>query len=242
MAFEQNPQLRRLLDPIALQQMQYERDRRQPFMFPTQGMGQQQNQFQPLQNNYQQQGIRTQQLGGQQPGWLESLKNYFLGTPAHQLQSTNYSPNQQMGHEFLLQQGANSLNDPYAGWEDLQNSIGKYYNEQVVPGVAERFSGLGNNSLTSPDFTKQLQQSGQGLQELLAAQKSQYGQQNRNFGLQALNRGLQPYQENTYVPRQPGLPESLLYAIAPGLSHGAGQAFANRFSPQPQFNMIQGGQ
>ena len=229
MAFEQNPQLRRLLDPIALQQMQYERDRRQSFMFPTQGMGQQQNQFQPLQQRYNQQGIRTAPIGAEPQSWWEWIKNGFGATPAHQLQSTNYSPNQQMGHEFLLQQGANALNDPYAGWEDLQNSIGKYYNEQVVPGVAERFSGLGNNSTTSPDFTKMLRQEGQGLQELLAAQKSQFGQQNRNFGLQAINRGLQPYQENTYVPRQPGFPESLATSAAQGLGYAAGRYVTGGF-------------
>ena len=240
MAFEQNQQLRRLLDPVALQQMSYDRDQQRRYFFPQ--MQQQQNQFQPLQQNYRQPGIQSAQLGGQQPGWLEWLRNGLIGTPAHQIQSTDYSPNQQMGHEFLLQQGANALNDPYAGFGPLQDYLYKQFNEQTVPDIAERFTGIGGGRTSSPDFIKQLGGASQGLTGMLAAQKAQFGQQNRQFGLQALNQGLQPYQQNTYVPRQPGLPENLINYAAQGLGMVGGNALVNRFAPQLGGMQQMGGQ
>lgn len=222
MAFEQNQQLRRLLDPVSLQQMSYERDRQRPYFMPQ--MQQQQNQFQPLQQQYRQPGIQTAQLGGQQKGWWDWLREGAFGTPAHQIQSTDYSPNQQMGHEYLLQQGANALNNPYEGFDALQNQLYQQLNQQLIPDIAERFTGMGGGRTSSPDFAKQIGGALQGLTGMLAAQKSQYGQQNKQFGLQALNAGLQPYQKNDYVPYQSGLPSILLQAGAQAGSQAAGRS------------------
>lgn len=53
------------------------------------------------------------------------------------------------------------------------------FNEQVVPGLAERFAGMGamGGGLSSSGFGQSLSAAGSGLQERLAALKAQIGQQ-----------------------------------------------------------------
>lgn len=64
---------------------------------------------------------------------------------------------------------------------------------------------MGDASLNSGAFAHRLGQAGAGLRSDLAAQQSQYGQQNIQQLLQMLQLGLHPQSENIYRPAQQGL-------------------------------------
>jgi len=198
MAFEQNQQLGRLVNP----QQQY---------------GMQQMQMPP-------QGISSSPLSGKRMGWLEGFKNQILGTPAYQLYENTNTPEQTQGYNDVLRQGRNAINNPYEGFDDIRNETYRQYNEQILPGIAERFTSMGGGKLSSPDFTREVGQSASGLGALINAQRAQYGQQNKQYGLQALNIGLRPQYQSTFVPRQMGLPENLAvtgaHAVGSAIGHG----------------------
>jgi len=111
--------------------------------------------------------------------------------------------------QLLQQLGVFGLRDPHAGFEPIEQQARNQFSEQTVPSLAERFTSMGNNSLSSPAFISQLGQAGAGLESDLAAQKAQYGQQNVQQILQMLQLGLQPQFENAYRPRQAGALENI---------------------------------
>lgn len=119
------------------------------------------------------------------------------GQPAQTQQLQNFTPQQQNALNALLSQGQQNFNP-----EAISNQARKQFNQQTVPSLAERFTSLGNNSLSSPAFASQLGQAGAGLEENLAGLRS-------NMGLQQLQLGLTPQFENLYQQRQPSFFESL---------------------------------
>ena len=131
-------------------------------------------------------------------------------------QAQTYTPQQQNILQFLQQQGHQGLQNPYQGFAPIAQQARNQFNQQTVPGLAQRFASMGQNSLSSPSFASQLGQSGAGLEEALAALQSQYGQQYQQNALQQLALGLSPQFENFYLNSQPGLTEKLF--------NGAGQA------------------
>jgi hypothetical protein len=124
-------------------------------------------------------------------------------------QAQTLNPQQQQVLQMLLQQGQQGLQNPYAGFGPIAQQARNQFNQQTVPGLAERFTSMGKNSLSSGAFTSQLGQAGAGLEEALAAMQSQYGQQNHQNALQTLSLGLSPSFQNFYLNSQPGLGENL---------------------------------
>lgn len=141
-------------------------------------------------------------------------------------QLENFNPQQLQQLMTLLNSSMNQYQNPTQGFEPIQQRAMSQFNQQVVPGLAERFAGLGSNQISSPAFTSQLAGAGTDLQERLAAMESQYGLKNQANALQGLQLGFKsPY---TYAPRteaQPGMLEKILPMLAE-IGVRAGGAYA----------------
>lgn len=164
-------------------------------------------------------GQQTPSFGMQQlptqggGGFWNNLKNFAIGTPGQFSYSTPYGSNQQNAFQSLLQSGLYNQQNPYEGFDLLQNDLINKFQQDILPNIANQFSSLGNNALSSPDFAKRLNRGTQGLAQQLLQHKLNYGQQNRNFGLQQAQMGLTPQYQQGYVPGQPGALQSLLGAV-----------------------------
>jgi len=124
----------------------------------------------------------------------------------------------------LLQQYLNPQSDVYSNFEKpyLQE-----FEQQTVPGLAERFAGLGamGGGLSSSGFGQALGAAGANLQTQLASMKQQYQRQSINDLLnqynQLTNTGLNARTfENTYQQGSTGL----LGGLGTGLAGGIGTA------------------
>lgn len=125
----------------------------------------------------------------------------------------------------LINQLLGGLGGPLgSGLQNLQNILGgrpeafeafqaparRQFEEEIIPGIAERFASQGG--LSSSGFQQTLGQAGERLTENLAAQRA--GLQSQALGqlMGLLGIGTQPQFENIYQPRSPGF----------GASFGAG--------------------
>jgi hypothetical protein len=95
----------------------------------------------------------------------------------------------------------------------------RQFQEETIPGIAERFGGVGAQS--SSGFQQALGKAGAGLQENLAALRSQLQSQaaGQLQGLLGQGLGTRAF-ENIYMPQQQGL----LHGLAGGAGQGAGSA------------------
>lgn len=125
---------------------------------------------------------------------------------------------------LLLGQGSQMLQNPYAGFEPIARDTERRFQQQIIPSLAERFSSMGDNALSSPSFATQVGQATTGLGEALASLQAQYGQQNQRNALSMLSLGMSPLLENYYQPRSPGFGE---------------QAFGGALSALPQLYQAQ---
>lgn len=141
-----------------------------------------------------------------------SLKEGLMGTPSRIAQVPNqmqknqiYDKNQSDVLNYLLSKGKSGLENPYAGFEPISQQTRSNFEQQTLPSIAERFTSMGNNSLSSPSFASSLSQGGAGLEQMLAAMKAEYGQRNQNAALQQLMTGLQP--RNQFSPKYQNFPQ-----------------------------------
>lgn len=154
--------------------------------------------------------------------WWEGLKEAIGGRPESIEQFSRLTPEQESVLRYLQQLGVAGLQNPYGGFAPIAQQTTNEFYQQTVPSLAHRFTSLGNASLSSPDFSSALGQAGAGLQQNLAAQQAEYGQQNIGQILQMLQLGLNPYNENIFRPAQPGLARNALTALIKGLTLGQG--------------------
>lgn len=80
-------------------------------------------------------------------------------------QYPNMSPEQQAFQDKILQMLGGQLGDE--SFETFAAPYKREFEEQTIPGISERFAGLGG--LSSSGFTQSLGQAGAGLNEKLAA-------------------------------------------------------------------------
>lgn len=171
-------------------------------------------------------GLTALAYGQQQPqqsGWrnfLSGLKEFFVGHPEMLYQIQQFSPEQLNILNQLLGQGSSIVQNPYAEFGPIEQYAKSQFSQNIVPSLAERFTSMGQNSMSSPAFASQLSQAGAGLAENLAAMRSQYGMQNRAQGLSMLGMGLQPH----YANLQQGAQGGLLQNIFPTMGKIATQA------------------
>jgi hypothetical protein len=108
------------------------------------------------------------------------------------------------GIDQLLQMGLQGLQNPYKGFEPIEQRARSQFAQTTVPSLAERFTSMGNNSLSSPALLGQLGSAGAGLEEALASLRSQYSLQNQGQNLNLAQLGLTPQFQNFQQEGQPG--------------------------------------
>lgn len=150
---------------------------------------------------------------------MSALSQFFLGTPAKMMQQDVLTGGQsQLLNQLLgglggpLQSGFQNLSQLLSGSPQAMQAFERpaitQFEQQIVPGIAERFAGSG--SLSSSQFNRALAGAGANLAENLQAQRAGLQQNALSQLMQLLSTGLGTQQfENIYTPRQPGFLESL---------------------------------
>jgi hypothetical protein len=101
----------------------------------------------------------------------------------------------------------------------------RQFNQEIVPGIAERFSSLGGGAQHSSAFGQQMGQAGAALSENLAAQRAGLQQNAMSQLAQLLGIGVgTPTQQTFYTPesRSYGLFGNMFGGAASGFGQGAG--------------------
>jgi hypothetical protein len=180
---------------------------------------------------------------------LKDLFSMIFGNQDQFHQLSNMTPEQQQGLQGLYNNplqssplygaGANYLQNLLSGNPDAYKAfeapLMQQFNQQTVPGLAERFAGMGTGAGAgnSSAFYNSLGQAGKDLTANIGALRG-------NLQMQGLGQGLQyaqqPYQntlnasqirpwENAYQPGSTGLLGQVLGGVGSGLGMGAGNAF-----------------
>jgi len=131
--------------------------------------------------------------------------DFLTGKSGKFRQVPRFTSTQESALDQLLSQGLGNMN-----FGPIEQQARTNFQTQTVPGLAERFTAMGNGQRSSA-FQGALGQAGAGLNEALAALRSQYG-------LQQAQMGLQPRFESSYMAGQPGLLGQLGGGAAQGLS------------------------
>lgn len=164
-----------------------------------------------------------------------SLFDMLFGSQSQMKQLPTMTPQQQQLIQSLfsgLQGGESNLpgmsylqgilsGDPEA-FKEFEAPALRQFNEQVVPGIAERFSGMGAGGRKSSAFQSQLATAGSKLSENLSAQRAnlKQGAMSQLQGL--LGMSMQPQFENVYMQGQQGLMSPLLQGLGSGFGMGGG--------------------
>ncbi len=172
-----------------------------------------------------------------------SISEFFFGKPEQMQQLSRFAPGQEQIFQQMQQHqlGGGISQDPLFGsvMGFLQSIFGgqdegasaleapamRQFREQIIPGIAERFSGLGAGAQSSSAFQQALGGAGAGLAENLAAMRSQ---RQMDALSPALSFSQVPHQqqmdvlgvssfENMFRQRQPGILENLLGQLAGGV-------------------------
>ena len=153
--------------------------------------------------------------------FLSGLRDFFLGTPDQFQQMPKFEPQQQEAFNQLLQNVLPQILSgqlPTQGFEPIAQREVQRFQQETVPTLAERFTGMGAGAQGSSGFQEALARGGSQLGTDLAAMGSQFGLQRQGQLMQLLGMGLTPQQENFFMPGKTGF----LGALAPGLGTGIG--------------------
>lgn len=146
----------------------------------------------------------------------------FLGGTAPQTQQfQRFTPQQQTALNQILGQATSGLqNQKPFDFAPIEQQARTQFKTDTLPSIAERFTAMGSGPRSS-NFAPALASAGAGLEQSLAALRSQVGLQQQgqqqNFLQNLLQLGLTPQFENAYEPRQPGFAESAGAPILQGL-------------------------
>lgn len=176
-------------------------------------------------------------------GGAGALSSYLSGGSKPGGPQRSSAPSQQENSvlQYLLSQGMNGLQNPQQGFQPIADRARSQFNQQTVPSLAERFTSLGSNALSSPSFANQIGQAGVGLEEILAAMGAQYGQQSNQNSLSMLSLGLSPAFQTHYQPQEHGFGRQLLGgAVNTGLQ-AAPQIYQSYMLQKALEKLAQGG-
>jgi hypothetical protein len=167
-----------------------------------------------------------------------SFLGFLLGSGEKTKEFQRYNPQQEQVLNMLLGGAQQQLPQ---GFEFLQNILSqspeamqaferpalRQFEEQILPTIAERFTGMGIGSSRSSAFGQQLGAAGAGLSENLQAQRAGLGSNALTQLLGILSSGLAPRFDRQIRPRQSGLLEQLAgnAATAAGQAIGSGGLF-----------------
>ncbi len=168
------------------------------------------------------------------------LKDFFFGSKPKTKYQSNLSKEQQPLLQQLIAaiqgQGAGGAYGSAADYyrdllsPDSQTAQAMFapemrnFNEEIIPGLAEQFAGMGSGGLSSSGFRNAGVAAGTDLQERLANIRAQLKQQGAQGLMNIGNQGLQQYGQNTYQPGTQGF----LSSAAGGLGSAFGGAFGGQ--------------
>lgn len=147
--------------------------------------------------------------GGQPPAQLQDQ-----GRDPRILQVQKFNPEQQAALSQILQQALGGLQEPSAGFAPIAQQARTQFEQQTVPSLAERFTGL--DGQRSSAFSQTLGQAGAGLEQALAGQQAQFGQQQQQLLQQLLGLGLTSPFETGFQKQAPSFLENLLPLLISG--------------------------
>lgn len=159
-----------------------------------------------------------------------SISKFLFGQEGKMEQLPTMTPQQQQllsqllgGISGPLGMGFERLSELLSGrpeaFEAFQAPAMRQFEEQIVPGIAERFTGMGGGAQRSSAFQQALGQAGAGLSERLAAQRAglQQGAMGQLSQLLGMGMGAKPFGYQ-YTPSTGGF----LGGLAPGVGMGIG--------------------
>lgn len=147
---------------------------------------------------------------GAAAGGLSSL---FRKKPRTQ-NISRLTPEQQTLQSQIGQMGIQGLQNPYEGFQPIENQAREQFSQSTIPSLAERFTSMGAGGQKSSAFQGALGQAASGLESSLAALRSQYGMQNRGLSSNLLGQALSPSFDTVYQQHQPGFLESALGGLS----------------------------
>lgn len=146
---------------------------------------------------------------------MATLNENLFGREGQSQAFSRFGPQFQQQNDELIRSLLTRLGSPdQFNFDPIEKQAREGFSQRTVPSIAERFTSMGSNALSSPAFASQLGQAGAGLETDLAALKSQYGMQQNQQLMQLLGL-LSPQQ--AYFGRQPGLLEGASQGIAESL-------------------------
>jgi hypothetical protein len=173
----------------------------------------------------------------------EGAKEAWFGTPERIHDYENFEPEQWQAIQQALQQAMGQIQNPGQGFEPFENQARSDLQTKTLPGLAERFTSMGSNALSSPAFGGQLGQLGNEFESGLSALKGQHALQNRQQGFGALqNIGLQRRYTPMQQAAQPGFFDKAANAAVKYATAGMGGFGPNETSNASYANSAKGGQ
>lgn len=169
------------------------------------------------------------------PGFFKSIGNFFTGTPEKRENVSLLRPEQEGLYNQLVnagqQQGAGGAfggaADYYRGllnggdFNDFAAPQLRQFNQDIMPGIAEQYAGMGSGGLSSSGFQNAATQGATDLAERLGAIRANLRQAGAQ-GLQNIgNLGLQSFSQNMVT--QPGT-QGFLSSVAPAVGGAIGTA------------------
>jgi hypothetical protein len=152
-------------------------------------------------------GARVHQILGDS---MASFGEALFGSPAKTQQFNKFTPQQQNLQNQSIEQAMGLLQGVGQNKFDfapIEQQARNQFQTQTVPGLAERFTGMGNNRRSS-GFENALSSAGIGLEGNLAALRSQYGLQQQSMQQNLLSslmgQGLQPSFDTVQQQATPG--------------------------------------
>lgn len=144
----------------------------------------------------------------------------FFQTPGGAVEANRFNPQINPQLQGLLSQTLGQLKtNSQGGFAPIEQQARRQFQTQTIPGLAERFTSLGDSAQRSSAFQGALGNAASGLESNLAALKGQHGMQQNQQLMQLLSM-LLPTQEQVYKPEEPGF----LGSFAPALGSIAGSA------------------
>jgi hypothetical protein len=157
-------------------------------------------------------------------------------TPAKRERISKIDPGQKAAKDRALQMALSGLQNPHAGFEPIEQREIKRFNEETIPGLAERFTSMGGGQRSSA-FKGATDNAGSNLGGQLAALKANYGFQNRGLLQQLLGHGLSSDFDTVDTNSQATGLSAALQGLSQGLGglssgYGSGQFGGGNFGGQ----------
>lgn len=167
--------------------------------------------------------------------------SFLTGSKPRVKQYSTMSPEQIGASTGFLNQAQQGLQNPYAGFEPIERQARSNF-QQSIPSLAERFVSMSPSALRSSGYMSALGRASSGLEESLAAMKSQYGLQNRGQMMQLGQMGMQPRFENVMHQGSPGFLQSMAGPLAQmGLGAATGGMIGSGFLGRGLMDLFKGG-